>query len=205
MNDWPIKKFFITVFTFQLLLWGSIGLDSINFRIPLLRQFVCFIYVTFVPGILFIRVFRLHKLGSVKNLLYSIGLSLSFLMFIGFFMNVLYPLIGISKPISVIPLTLTVSFIVLLLCYLCYLIDRNFSDPSYLNISEVLSPPSLFLYLIPMLTVIGTYLINFYNNNFLLMIVIFLISLFLIFVFFISSNQIIPSSYFYSFTFVTVP
>lgn len=184
MSDWPIKKLVIIVFTFQLLLWGSIGLDTINFRIPLLRQFVCFIYLTFVPGILILRVFRLRKLGSVKNMLCSVGLSLSFLMFIGFFMNTFYPLIGISKPISIIPLTLTVSFIVLLLCYLCYLIDRNFSDPSYLNISEVLSSPSLFLYLIPMLTIIGTYLMNFYNNNFLLMIVIFLISLIPVFVLF---------------------
>ena len=192
MNDWPIRKFFIIIFTFQLLLWGSIGLDSIGFRIPILRQFICFIYLTFVPGILILRVLKLHKLESIKSLLYSIGLSLSFLMLVGFFMNTFYPLIGINEPISIIPLTVTVSFIVLLLCNLCYLIDRNFSDPNYLNLNNIFSFPSLFLYLIPMLTVIGTYLVNFYNNNFLLMIVIFFISLIVIFV---SFDRIPPSLY----------
>lgn len=192
MNDWPIKKFFIVIFTFQLLFWGSIGSDSIGFRIPILRQFVCFIYLTFVPGILILRVLKLHKLESIESLLYSIGLSLSFLMLVGFFMNTFYPLIGINKPISTISLTVTVSFIVLLLCNLCYLIDRNFSDPNYLNLNEVFSVPNLFLYLIPMLTIIGTYLMNFYNDNSLLMIVIFLISLIVIFVFF---GRIPSSSY----------
>lgn len=184
MNDWPIKKLFIMIFTFQLLLWGSIGLESIGFGIPTLRQFVCFIYLTFFPGILILRVLRLHKLGSIKSLLYSIGLSFSFLMVVGFFMNTFYPLIYINKPISIIPLTVTVSFFVLLLCGLCYLIDRHFSESNYLNLNDFFSVPSLFLYLIPLLTIIGTYLMNFYNNNCLLIIVIFFISLIVILIYF---------------------
>ena len=184
MNDWPIRKLVIMIFTFQLLVWGSISLDSIGLRISILRQLVCIIYLTFIPGVLILRVLGLHKLGSIKSLLYSIGLSLSFLMLVGFFMNKFYPLIGIGNPISIIPLTVTVSFIVLLLCYLCYLMDRHFSEPNYLNLNDFFSVSSLFLYLIPMLTIIGTYLMNFYNNNCLLMIVIFLISLIVVLVYF---------------------
>lgn len=182
MNDWPIKKFLLIILSFHLLFWGSIGLESIGFRIPILRQFVCFIYLTFVPGILILRVLRLHKLGSIESLLYSVGLSLSFLMFIGFFMNTFYPLIGISKPISFIPAIFSVNFIVLFLCGICYIIDRDFSDPNFIYLNYAFSTSFLFLCLIPIWTVIGTYLMNFYNNNSLLMIVIFLISLIVILV-----------------------
>lgn len=192
MNDWPIKKFLVIIFTFQLLLWGSISFDSIGFKIPILRQFVCFIYLTFVPGIIILRVLRLHKLESIESLLYSIGLSFSVLMFIGFLMNTCYPLIGISRPISLIPLVVTVNFIVLLLCGLCYLIDRNNSDPSFLYVKDIFSAPALFLYLIPMWTVIGTYLMNHHDYNFLLLIILFLISLVIIL---ISFNRIPTSLY----------
>jgi len=103
-------------------------------------------------------------------------------MFIGFFINIFYPLIGITTPISIIPLTVTVSFVVLFLCGLCYIVDKDHSDPSFLYVNDMFSIPSLFLFLIPIWTIIGTYLMNFYNNNTLLIIVISLISLIIVLV-----------------------
>ena len=190
MNDCSIKKFLIIIFTLQLLFWGFISLDLMGLKIPILRQLSCFIYLSFVPGILILRVIRSHKLGCIENLLYSVGLSLSFLMFVGFFMNKLYPLMGIKRPISIIPLELTVSFIVLLLCCLCYLIDRDYSDSNYIYLNNAFSAYSLFLCLIPILTIIGTYFMNLYSNNSLLMIVIFLISL----IIFLVCFDLIPES-----------
>lgn len=182
INDWPIKKFLIIILTFQLLFWGSICLDFIGFEIPLLRQLACFLYLTFIPGILMLRALRLHRLGCIESLLYTVGLSLSILMFIGFFTNKLYPLIGISKPISIIPLMITMSFITLLLSGVCYLIDRNFSHTEFLNLDGVFSASSLFICLIPIWTIIGTFLVNFYNDNFLLIIIIFMLSLIVVLV-----------------------
>lgn len=182
VNNWPIKKLLIIILASHLLFWGSIGLDSIGFKIPIFRQLVCFMYLTFVPGILILRVLRLHKFGCIENLLYSVGLSLSFLMFVGFFMNTLYPLIGISKPISIIPLMVTVSFITLILCGICYLVDRDFLDTNLLYQDSTFSASSLFMCLIPIWVIVGTYLVNFYDNNFLLMFIIFFISLIIVLV-----------------------
>lgn len=190
ITDWPIKKFLIVILTLQVLLWGSVSLDLVGLKIPILRQLVCFIYLTFVPGIITLRVLRLHRLGSTENLLYSVGLSLSILMLIGFLMSIYYPLLGITGPITIIPLLITVSFIVLVLCSLCYIIDKDFSDPNSLYLNNKFSVPSLFLLLIPILTIIGTYLMNFYENNSLLMIIIFLLSLIIILV----SLDIIPGN-----------
>lgn len=168
MNDWPIKKFLIIIFTFQLLLWGFISLDLIGFEIPILRQLICFVYLTFVPGTLILRVLRLHNLGSTESLLYCIGLSLSFLMFIGFFMSTFYPLIGINKPISLTPLVITVSVVVLISCIFSYIVDKDLFDinPSiYIDCSDLFCKKALLLYFIPFISIFGAYLVNYYMDN----------------------------------------
>ena len=47
MNDWGIKNFLTIVLAIQSAMWGVIGLDVIGFEIPILRQFISFIYLTF--------------------------------------------------------------------------------------------------------------------------------------------------------------
>lgn len=190
MNNWHIRKLLIFTISMQLLVVGSIGLDLIGLKIPVLRQLVCFIYLFFIPGILTLRILKLHNFESIENFLYAIGLSISILMFMGFFINTFYPIIGISKPISIVPLISTISLIVLALCFLCYLIDKDFSEPNYIELKDIISVPALFLYLIPLLTIAGTYLVNFHQNNLLLMIVIFLLSLTIV----LANLNLIPSS-----------
>jgi uncharacterized membrane protein len=165
-------------------MWGVIGLDAIGLQIPIIRQLIVFIYLTFVPGILILRILKLHKVGNVETLLYTVGLSIAALMFTGFFMNftgffmnIFYPYFGISGPISITPLIITISVVVLVLCILCYVRDKDFSDPSFIDAEEILSPPVLFLCLIPFLAVFGTYLVNFHHNNILLMLMIVVIAL----------------------------
>ncbi|MDP3065857.1 MAG: DUF2206 domain-containing protein, partial [Methanobacteriaceae archaeon] len=176
MNDWGIKKFLKVVLAIQLAFWGAIGLDAIGIQIPIIRQLISFIYLIFIPGIIILRILKLHKLGNIETLLYTVGLSLATLMFTGFFINMIYPFFGISGPISTTPLIVTISAVVLILCVLCYIRDKDFSDPGFIDVKDVFSPPALFLCLIPLLAVFGTYLVNFHRNNTLLMLMIVVIS-----------------------------
>ena len=191
MNDWEIRKFLKVVFAIQLAMWGLIGLDAVGLQIPILRQLVGFIYLAFIPGILILRILKLHKLGNIETLLYTVGLSIAFIMFTGLFMNTVYPLFGISGPISIVPLIITISVVVLVLCVLSYIIDEDFSDPSFIDVGNVLSPPALFLCLIPFLAIFGTYLVNFHHNNILLM---FLIVILAIIVVLIAFDKFIPKN-----------
>lgn len=177
MNDWDIKSFLIVIFSIQLIMWGAIGLDLIGLKIPILRQLIGFLYLTLVPGFLILRILNLHKMNTIETLMYTIGLSLSILMILGFLINILYPHIGISKPISFTSLIITISVFILFLCILCYIKDKNFSNPSYIITDGVDSPIILFFLLIPFLSVIGTYFVNYHKDNLLLMIMIFIISL----------------------------
>jgi len=175
MPDWGIRKFLGSILAIQLAVWVILGLEAIGLQIPLIRQLIPIIYLTYVPGVLILRVLKVHRISAIESLLYSVGLSIATVMFIGFFMNIVYPLIGIARPFSVMPLSITISTVVLLLCFISYIRDRDFSDPHHIDIKEFFSPPVLLLCLLPVLSILGTLLVNIYDNNIVLMSLIVII------------------------------
>ncbi len=193
MNDWEIKKFLRVILAIQLAMSGIIGLDIEGLHIPIIRPLISFIYLTFTPGIIILRILKLHKLGSIETLLYAAGLSIATLMFTGLFMNIAYPFFGISRPLSTVPLTITISVVLLILCILSYMRDKDFCGPNLIDIKNVLSPPALFLSLIPFLAIFGTYLVNFYNINTLL---IFMIVVIVSIVLLIGFDKLISSKFY---------
>lgn len=188
-----MKNFIRLVIAFQLAILGMVGLNVHGFDIPFLRQVIGFIYLTFIPGLLILHILKLHRLGSIETILYSVGLSIAFVMFTGFFMNMLYPTIGILRPISVFPLIFTITFVVLILCIMAHeqesLEDNFFSQPHSIGLSELSSPPVLFMLLLPLTAIWGTQLVYIYQNNTLLLI---LLSLIVLIVILITYDKFIP-------------
>ncbi|MBI5680706.1 MAG: DUF2206 domain-containing protein [Methanobacterium sp.] len=172
LNDWKIKNFLIFVLVIQVMMWVLIFFDL---NIAIIKPLIGFIYLTFIPGFLILRSIQLHKLSTTKTILYAVGLSLVTVMFVGFFMNMIYPLFGMHKPISIVPLIVTMSILVLFLCVLSYIKDKEFYDQSFADRINLLSPKFLLLLLIPFLAIFGTYSVNFYHNNLILMILILII------------------------------
>ena len=184
MNNWGIYKFLNSILVIQTFLLSFLVLDLIGIHIPILREVTAVIYLLFVPGILILRILRVHDLNSVETLLYSVGLSITSIMCIGFIMNLIYPFFGIMEPISLFSVIVTISALVLILCLLSYMMDKNYCNEEYINLKDILSPPALFLYIIPFFAIIGTYLVNFYQNNLVLMLMILVISFVVILVIF---------------------
>jgi uncharacterized membrane protein len=178
MNEWGFKKFFTAIFLIQISLFALIGLDLIGIKIPILRELIAFVYLIFVPGILILRIFRLHELSTIETLLYSIGLSISCLMFLGALIDLSLPALGIAKPISLFYILITMTTFVIILTIINYFMDDSgYQGISFIEIKELPSPLFLFLCLIPFLAVLGTYLMNYYQINILLMIMIAVIAL----------------------------
>lgn len=181
----------------QLLFLEFICFDLMGHNVPIIRQIIGFIFLTFVPGTLIIKSFNLNSLGITKNLLYSVGLSVSFVMFTGFLMNMLYPLIGIYNPISIYPLSITFNLLVLFLLFMSFVNFRTNSYPSHFsnNISSVLkylfSLPNLFILLLPFLSVFGALRMYLFNDNRVSLLLIFLI---VVIVGLISFRKIMPTT-----------
>ena len=189
MTDWPIKRFLAVIFTIQLVLWCLVALAAIGFEVPVLRQVIGLVYLSFIPGVVILRTLKLHQQGSVKTLLYSVGLSLATVMFGGVIINSVYPFFDILKPVSLMPLMISFTVLISALCIIAYARDKKFSAPTHVDVKGVLSPPVLFLLLIPLLSILGTQLVNFYQNNILLMVLFAIIALTVILIGF---NRFIP-------------
>lgn len=177
LNDWEISNTLKAV----VLLQGAVLVVSyfayLGLQIPIIQVPISFIYLTFIPGILILRILKLHELGISRTLLYSMGLSLSFLMAVCFVMNAILPIIGLANPISFIPLAVVFTSLVLLLCLLSYARDGEFSNPVYVNISfGSVSPQILLLCLLPFLTIFATFLMNYSGTNTLQMILLLIIA-----------------------------
>src|SRR5208283_1975940 len=138
----------------------------IIFNIPILRQITSFIFLTFLPGLLLIYILKLQKLKLVEKFVFSIGLSIFLLMFIGLLMNYLYPLFGYKAPLSAESLLITLSAVTLIFCVVAFIqnwpsLSLNFGGLK-LNIREkfYLLVPAIF----PLLSIIGMRLMNVTSN-----------------------------------------
>lgn len=179
INDWDIKEFFGIILTIHLIFLITIELNSIGIEIPIIKQLFGFIFLTFVPGLVLMRIIGLHKLDGVETILYSVGLSIAFLMFTGAFINLL-PTIGVLNPISFTNFFISTNIIMVILYIMCYFRNRRFSVP--ITSKLILDNKTFFLLLIPFLSVFGTYFFNNYNSNAFILILILIISLFPLFV-----------------------
>lgn len=189
LNDWPIKKFIWFILTIQLSILGLIGLDLVGINIPILREVIGFIYLVYIPGIIILRIFRLHKLSNIETLFYSISISLAALMLIGLLINFLLPLAGIEGPISFVPLLLSINLVTIFLLILSYFIDNEFIPPAS---SIEISSKHLLLLLPLFLSIFGTYLINYHYNNLGIIVMILTIAIIILLVGF---NKIDKSLY----------
>ncbi|KDE54359.1 hypothetical protein EI28_03205, partial [Methanoculleus sp. MH98A] len=189
LNDWRIPSYFIVVLGLQLGLLFIQLLGTTNSSALFLQAILGFAFFSFIPGIIVLRIMRIHRLSTLETLLYAVGLSIAILMFTGLLMSVLYPLVGISRPLSPGSTLLTVNITTSILLLLSLARDQKSPEPGYIDTGAFLSRPALLLYLVPLLTIIGTYFVNQYHSNGILMLVIAFIAVIPVLV---GLNRVIP-------------
>ncbi len=192
LNNLEIKKFLWVILTIQLAILGLVGLAALGLDIPFLRQIVGFIYLAFIPGLLILRILKLRGLGIVETLLYSVGLSIAFVMATGFFMSFVFPYLGISRPISILPVILTIASLILIFSFIVYK-QKSVRTPSparSIDWSKLFSPPVLLLLLLPILSALGAFWVYLHGGNVLLLI---LLSLIVFIVILVAFGKFVPA------------
>jgi uncharacterized membrane protein len=141
-----------------------------------LRQILGALCFTVVLGLLILSVMKINNIGLFKKLVLSVSLGLFFVMAIGLFVNSLYPYV--SKPLSLEPLLVSFNLAISILIVISYKLDKhvfrieNFKN-KLIKENEIISP--LFIaFLFPILSILGTYLMNSQENNVILLILMFL-------------------------------
>jgi uncharacterized membrane protein len=159
-NDWDIATFFKLIASLQISVWIVLALDAVGVHVPVLREVLILVYLLFVPGIILLRVLRLHELNVIEGFFYTVGLSVATIMLTGLFMNTVYARGITSTPLTLVPFIATMSGVVLTLCVLSYRRDRDYSRSTTIDTRVVLSPVTLGLLLLPFMSVFGAYLFN---------------------------------------------
>jgi uncharacterized membrane protein len=163
VNDMRFPNLLAVVLTLQVALWAVMGLDALGWQVTVVQQLIGVVYLTFVPGILILSTLRIYHLCFAEIALYTVGLSVTVMFSIGFVVSVVCNALNIIKPFSFLTITSSVSFVVLLLCAIAYLRNRTHPEPLFNTKMSVPLAPTLFLCIIPFITVFSTYLVNTYN------------------------------------------
>lgn len=178
LNDWKYNEFLTVMIIIQILAW-IVGIASLNsIHIPIFNDIITLLYLGFVPGIIILRILNLHDLGNTFTTLLSVGLSILSVMMLGLFMNQVYPLIGIAKPIEQIPLLVTFTIYTVILLVLSYKKDKdNYIDnSSKLSFDIITSNQFICLCILPLIAIIGAYTLQYYENNSIQILLLILIS-----------------------------
>ncbi len=158
-NDWPLLTLFKLIAALQVLVFVVLGMDALGLSLPVVRPLLMLVYLLFVPGILLLRVLKLHDLNVIEVVTYTVGLSVASVMLVGLFMNTVYVAV-IARPLSLFPLVVTMSALVLALSLLSYRRDRTFARSTTIDLKLPASPFVPALLLLPFISVFGAYLFN---------------------------------------------
>lgn len=166
---------------------------SVFLDIPVLRELLSFLFLTFVPGALLLYILKLNKLGLTVKTVLSLGLSISFLMFFGLLINWVYPLFGYSSPLSTNSLLISFGVITLVLAVIAYWRNR---DASFASLSDFKLSVREKIYLLlpaifPLLSILSMHLMNTTGSNLGLIVLLSLIPAYIIFI--AISNQKVAS------------
>lgn len=146
---------------------------TIFLNISVVRQIVGFLYLTLVPGFLILKLLKLNKFSAVETVLFSVGLSVAFLFITGLAINELGLFLGVSKPLEANLVFPAISGFVLLLTFAYHIQSPRNQNP--MGLDKKILTKSLFLALIPILSIIGAFWANATGNTSVLLLVLFVI------------------------------
>ncbi len=163
------QHFLATVIILQVIMYLSLFLN-----IPLAREVVGLVYLTFVPGLVVVKLLRLDGMGSLEAAVFSVGFSLAFLMLAGLMINQFGYLAGLTFPLATLPLSLFINTLVIVGAGVAYLRQPRVKQPLDVQGSRFggFSLSYILLAIIPVTAVIGAYFVNTTGNNFILIVMI---------------------------------
>jgi uncharacterized membrane protein len=141
-------------------------------NIPVVRQVIGFIYLTFVIGLTLLKVLKLNELNFTQTMIFSASFSFFILMFLGLLINTLSPIIRLQKPLSFSYLLLTINCLIGIFCFVSIAKKITFSSWTLITKHQLCT---VIFTILPILSILGTLAVNNGQGNFILLAFICLI------------------------------
>ena len=143
---------------------------SVSLDIVILRQIFGFFCLSFIPGYLFLKILKRDEVDHVETVVFSIGLSIAFLMFLGLLVNALSPAFNLSKPLSTFPLIIAISGLTLILLLLGFKqIDKEVKPVSFGKANTINVLQICLLLVLPVFGIVGAL---YHNTEFLILMIL---------------------------------
>jgi uncharacterized membrane protein len=170
-NDWDLRKLLTACGIIAALQIGLAILEQNGVRIPVIQAVNGFVFLTLVPGVLLMRILRIHSINIIESISYSVGLSLAFIMFSGAAINIALPFMKINQPLSTYPMLTTLTIEIAVLAVFTWLRDRNYVNNTVVRSNIALSLNSvLFLLFLLVLVIVGIKISDLTGNNIVLIV-----------------------------------
>lgn len=167
---WKSRDFLVVLLLLQFMVYAMVILD-----VPVARQVIGFVYFTFVPGFVIIKLLKIDEVDGLETALYSIGFSIAFLMLAGLFANEIGWILGFLQPLSLRPLMILLNSLILIGEVLVYL--RSEDAELFRTETVGISPLAVLFMVLPVLSIVGAIWVNAYENNLALLSMIVALSL----------------------------
>jgi uncharacterized membrane protein len=164
-------------------------LVSVGLNIVFARQILSFVFLVFVPGFLIFQFFKSDKTTALETAVFSVGLSLTFLMFSGLLLNTVLPVLGYANPLSTFDVTVFIGAVTLALTGILLIYPKQSTKPNTPKASFKVTPITLFFICLPFLTIIGAELAAIFSYTGVLMVLTALIPILALFIF---SKRMVP-------------
>jgi uncharacterized membrane protein len=182
---WKSKDFLLFVLFMQVVLDIAVLFD-----ILVLRQVIGFLCMTFVPGLIIFKLLRMDESDIFELILFSVGFSIAFLILGGLLTNEIGLLLGLTRPLSLLPLMVILNSLNLIGGVLVYL--RSGDVKIAKSKSLTISPFVIFFLCLTILSVAGAIFETSFGNNLVLLFTI--LSMAILFIIGSFSEKLLPSS-----------
>jgi len=166
-------KWFVASLVGLYVLALLLALVPINFP-SLITVIPAVLALSFVPGTLVLLVFDELECNA-RSLLYALGLSLMVVMAVGFAINILLPLIGISQPLSLWCMGGSLGLVVAGLAH--RIIQKRDGETLILEIPGQITPAPLAFALLPLLSILSISILNHSGDNRVLLAVLIVVAI----------------------------
>ena len=172
-----ISRFELKIFHILLIVALQFLVDTlIIFDVPVARQIIGFAFFTTIPGFLIIQLIKPKGLEKIEVILFSVGLSVAFLIFAGLLVNETCLLLGVPRPLSSTPLLTSLNILTLTSIFII-LLRKSHSEPPKNVTGKSFSPFTLLLLILPITSILGAIWLSTFESNTILLFAIALIAL----------------------------
>lgn len=187
-NNLKSNSFILSILVLQAIVYFVIYMD-----IPLARMVICFIYLLFVPGIVILKLLAMKTLDVSEKILFSVGLSIAFLMFFGVALNELGKLF-FTDPLSLNLLILGINTTLLLAAFVgSRRTDSSLEHTPKSNFSRYLFLIMLFVSFF-FLGAYGIFTVNYSGNSIFILLLLLFVAVIVSLAFL--SERIVPSKFY---------